>query len=207
MGLAGLEADAAEPSTPTRVYVPTGRLAGPGPVLPEPTVRIRTPLAEVTEDGAWRRFPPGYVPPTESRIRAAPEPPEARGAAPFLTGLATVDPVRPGHRRLPEGTAGRAADRVVFLLGPEASRWTDHDAERGAVNGLTPLSDSLLAGTDGERFVPAPRIADDRAPAPSVASSFVRGDPVDRRVSWGGGARGGGGAAAPARAPPPPPGA
>ncbi|MFB7026222.1 MULTISPECIES: hypothetical protein [unclassified Streptomyces] len=159
--LAGLEAGMAELSVPTRVYVAAGRLTGPEPALPELAARIRTLLAEVAEDEAWRRFLPGYVPPATPGIRAALEPLEPREAAAFLTRLATVDLVWPSHRHLPAETAERGAARVASLLGPEAAWWTNHDAECGAVNGLTPLFDSLLAGTDGEHFVLALQIADD----------------------------------------------
>nr|WTB28465.1 hypothetical protein OG781_01765 [Streptomyces sp. NBC_00830] len=85
---------------------------------------------------------------------------ETHGAA-FLAQVAAVDLVWPSHRHLPVETAERAADRVVSLLGSAARWWTNHDAGCGAVNGLTPLFDSLLAGTDGEHFTLALQIADD----------------------------------------------
>lgn len=79
----------------------------------------------------------------------------------LLAGVAVDDLVWPSHRHLPIEAAERAADRVVSLLGPEAGWWTNHDTGCGAVNGLTPLRDSLLAGTDGEHFALALQIADD----------------------------------------------
>ncbi|WP_194235904.1 hypothetical protein [Streptomyces sp. CB01881] len=104
---------------------------------------------------------PHQAPPSVPGICAALEPVEAHGAASFLARVAAVDLVWPSHRHLPAETAGRAAGRVVSLLGPEAGWWTNHDAGCGAVNRLTPLFDSLLAGTDGEHFVLALQIADD----------------------------------------------
>lgn len=159
--LTELEAGMAELSTPVRVYVATGRFAEPDPDLPELAARIRTLLAEVAVDEAWRRFLPGYTPPSAPEICAALEPVETHDAAAFLARVAAVDLVWPNHQHLPVEAAERAADRVVSLLGPEASWWTNHDAGCGAVNGLTPLFDSLLAGTDGEHFVLALQIADD----------------------------------------------
>ncbi|MFF1410545.1 hypothetical protein ACFVX6_12290 [Streptomyces sp. NPDC058289] len=151
----------AELSTPMRVYVAAGRFVEAEPDLPELAARIRTLLAGVAVDEAWRRFLVGYAPPSVPEICAALEPVETHGAAAFLVGVAAVDLVWPDHRHLPIEAAERAADRVVSLLGPEAAWWTNHDAGCGAVNGLTPLFDSLLAGTDGEHFVLALQIADD----------------------------------------------
>ncbi|MFD8544572.1 hypothetical protein [Streptomyces sp. NPDC059649] len=159
--LAGLEVGMAELSTPMRVYVAAGRFTEPEPDLPELAARIRLLLAEIAADEAWRRFLPGYAPPPVREICAALEPVEMHEAAAFLAGLAAVDLVWPSHRHLPAEVAERAADRVVSLLGPEASWWTNHDAGCGAVNGLTPVFDSLLAGTDGEHFALALQIADD----------------------------------------------
>ncbi|MEV5238426.1 hypothetical protein AB0K89_04755 [Streptomyces cinnamoneus] len=156
-----LEAGMAELSTPVRVYVAAGRFTEPDPDLPELAGRIRTLLAAVAVDEAWRRFLSGYAPPSVPEICAALEPVETHEAAAFLARVAGVDLVWPSHRHLPAATAERAADRVVSLLGPEASWWTNHDAGCGAVNGLTPLFDSLLAGTDGEHFALALQIADD----------------------------------------------
>ncbi|MFI2077236.1 MULTISPECIES: hypothetical protein [Streptomyces] len=159
--LSELEAGMAELSTPMRVYVAAGRFTEPDPDLPELAARIRTLLAVVAADEAWRRFLPGYAPPSVPEICAALEPVETHGVAAFLALVAGVDLVWPGHRHLPVETAEPAADRVVSLLGPEASWWTNHDAGCGAVNGLTPLFDSLLAGTNGEHFALALQIADD----------------------------------------------
>ncbi|MFD8611713.1 hypothetical protein [Streptomyces sp. NPDC059631] len=159
--LAGLEAAMAELSTPPRVYVAAGRFAEPEPGLPELAARIRAQLAVVVADASWRRFLRGYVPPSDAEIRAALEPLAAGEAAPFLARVAAVDLLWPDHRHLPAETAGRAARRVVSLLGPGADWWTNHDVSCGAVNGLTPLFDSLLAATDGRHFVLALQIADD----------------------------------------------
>lgn len=159
--LAELEVGMAELSTPRRVYVAAGRFTEPEPDLPEPAARIRTLLAAIVADDAWRRYLPRYAPPSIPEICAALEPVETHGAASFLAQVAAVDLVWPSHRHLPVETAERAADRVVSLLGPAATWWTNHDAECGAVNGLTPLFDSLLAGTDGQHFTLALQIADD----------------------------------------------
>lgn len=159
--LAELEAGMADLSTPMRVYVAAGRFTEPEPDLPELAARIRTLLAVIAADDAWRRFLPGYSPPSVPEICASLEAVETHGAASFLAQVATVDLVWPSHRHLPVETAERAADRVASLLGPAARWWTNHDTECGAVNGLTPLFDSLLAGTDGEHFTLALQIADD----------------------------------------------
>lgn len=151
----------AELATPMRVYVVAGRFGEAGADLPELAGRIRALLGVVAADEAWERFLPGYVPPTVPQICAALEPLETHEAAAFLAELASVDLVWPSHRHLPAETAARAAERVVSLLGPEGSWWTNHDAACGAVNGLTPLFDSLLAVTDGEHFAVALQIADD----------------------------------------------
>ncbi|MFC5172087.1 hypothetical protein [Streptomyces mutomycini] len=159
--LTELEAGMAELSTPMRVYVAAGRFTEPEPDLPELAARIRTLLAAIAADDAWRRFLPGYTPASVPEICASLEAVETHGAASFLAQVAAVDLVWPSHRHLPVETAKRAADRVVSLLGPTAGWWTNHDAECGAVNGLTPLFDSLLAGMDGQHFTLVLQIADD----------------------------------------------
>ncbi|MGW3689794.1 hypothetical protein [Streptomyces sp. NPDC005125] len=159
--LAELEASMAELSTPTRVYVAAGRFTEPEPDLPELAARIRTLLAAIAADDAWKRFLPGYAPPSVPEICAALEAVETHAAASFLAQVSAVDLVWPSYRHLPVETAERAADRVVSLLGSAATWWTNHDAGCGAVNGLTPLFDSLLAGTDGEHLTLALQIADD----------------------------------------------
>ncbi|WP_327579801.1 hypothetical protein [Streptomyces sp. NBC_00145] len=159
--LAELEAVMAELSTPMRVYVAVGRFDEPEPDLPELAARICTLLAAIAADEAWRRFLPGYTPPSVPEICAALEPVETHEAASFLAQVAAVDLLWPSHRHLPVEPAERAAGRVVSLLGAEASWWTNHDVACGAVNGLTPVFDSLLAGTDGEHFALALQIADD----------------------------------------------
>ncbi|MFE5791171.1 hypothetical protein ACFQ8C_01215 [Streptomyces sp. NPDC056503] len=159
--LPALRACVAELATPARVYVAAGRFSESDPDLPELVARVRVLLAEMAADEAWRRFLPGYVPPPVPEISAALEPLETDEAAPFLARLAAVDLYWPSHRHLPEDVAGRAADRVVSLLGPDAVWWTNHDEACGAVNGVTPFFDSLLAGTDGEHFVVALQVADD----------------------------------------------
>ncbi|WP_037873524.1 MULTISPECIES: hypothetical protein [unclassified Streptomyces] len=159
--LADLEAAMAQLCTPARVYVAAGRFAEPEPGLPQLAARIRAQLAVVAADESWRRFLRGYVPPSVAEIRAALEPLAAGEAADFLARVAAVDLLWPDHRHLPAETAGRTARRVVSLLGPGTDWWTNHDASCGAVNGLTPLFDSLLAATDGRHFVLALQIADD----------------------------------------------
>ncbi|MEU2658674.1 hypothetical protein ABZ615_25575 [Streptomyces sp. NPDC007325] len=159
--LAELRGWLGELSTPSRVFVAAGRFTEPDPDLPELAARVRDLLARTATDEAWRRFLPGYVPPPVPRLCAALEPLEAAEAVPFLTTLATVDLLWPSHRHRPAEAAARAADRVVTLLGPAGSWWTNHDAACGAVNGLTPLFDSLLAGTDGRHYALALQIADD----------------------------------------------
>ncbi|MEU9123679.1 hypothetical protein AB0C96_28075 [Streptomyces sp. NPDC048506] len=159
--LAELQAGMAELSTPMRVYVAAGRFTEPEADLPELAARIHTLLVAIAADEAWRRFLAGYAPPSVPEICAALEPVETHRTASFLAQVAAVDLLWPSHRHLPIESAERAAERVVSLLGSEASWWTNHDAECGAVNGLTPLFDSLLAGTDGEHFALALQIADD----------------------------------------------
>ncbi|MFD3437154.1 hypothetical protein ACFWU3_06580 [Streptomyces sp. NPDC058685] len=159
--LAELEACMAELSTPTRVYVAAGRFSEPDPDLPELAARIRTLLCAVAADEAWQRLLPGYTAPSVPEICASLEPMETHGAASFLARVAAVDLLWPSHQHLPRESAERAAEQVVSTLGSEASWWTNHDVEGGAVNGLTPLFDSLLAGTDGEHFALALQIADD----------------------------------------------
>ncbi|MER7518293.1 hypothetical protein [Streptomyces sp. NPDC126499] len=159
--LAELEAAAAELATPTRVYVSAGRFAEPEAGLPELAARIRAVLGVIATDDAWNRFLPGYAPPSVPEIHDALEAVETHATPAFLAELASVDIVWPSHRHLPADVAERAAARLVSLLGPEASWWTNHDTECGAVNRLTPLFDSLLAGTDGRHFALLLQIADD----------------------------------------------
>ncbi|MEW5529205.1 hypothetical protein [Streptomyces virginiae] len=159
--LAELEAGMAELSTSMRVYVAAGRFTDPEAGLPELAARIRALLAAIAADDAWRRFLPGYAPLPVPEICAALESLETHRAASFLAQVAAVDLIWPSHRHQPVESAERAAARVVSLLGPGAGWWTNHDVECGAVNGLTPLFDSLLAGTDGEHYALALQIADD----------------------------------------------
>ncbi|MFC7307087.1 hypothetical protein ACFQVC_23020 [Streptomyces monticola] len=159
--LAGLQAGMAELSTPLRVYTAARRFTEPDPGLPELAARIRGLLAEVAADEEWRRFLSGYAPPSVPAVCAALEPVETHEAAAFLAQVAAVDLLWPGHRHLSAEVAAQAAGRVVSLLGPDAAWWTNHDTECGAVNGLTPLFDSLLAGTDGRHFALLVQIADD----------------------------------------------
>ncbi|MFK3731487.1 hypothetical protein ACI2LJ_14640 [Streptomyces sp. NPDC088090] len=159
--LAGLRACAAELATPVRVYVAAGRFTEPDPDLPELAARLGLLLAEMAADEAWRRFAPGYVPPPVPELCAALEPLEPHEAAPFLARLAAVDLYWPTHRHLPAEVADRAAGRAVSLLGPDGSWWTNHDASCGAVNGVSPFVDSVVAGTDGEHYVVALQVAPD----------------------------------------------
>ncbi|MFE6222803.1 hypothetical protein [Streptomyces sp. NPDC057854] len=159
--LADLRASVAELATPSRVFVVAGRFTEPDPDLPELAERIRRVLAAVAADETWRRFVPGYVPPPVREICAVLEPLEPVEAAPFLARLATVDLYWPTHLHMPVDAAERAADRVVRLLGPDGSWWTNHDASCGAVTGLTAFYDSLLAGTDGTHYAVALQVADD----------------------------------------------
>ncbi|MFF5503383.1 hypothetical protein [Streptomyces roseolus] len=159
--LPALRASMAELATPARVYVAAGRFTGADPDLPELAAEVRAVLARMAADEAWARFLPGYVPPPVPELCAALEPLETDEAAPFLARLAAVDLYWPTHRHLPADVAERAADRVVSLLGPDASWWTNHDEAAGAVTGVTPFFDSLLAGTDGEHFAVALQVADD----------------------------------------------
>ncbi|MEV7536138.1 hypothetical protein [Streptomyces hydrogenans] len=159
--VAGLRAAMAELATPARVYVAAGRFTEPEPDLPELAGRIGLLLAEMAADEAWRRFAPGYVPPPVPELCAALEPLETHEAAPFLARLATVDLYWPSHRHLSAEVAARAAERAVSLLGPDGSWWTNHDEACGAVNGVSPFLDSVVAGTDGEHFVVALQVAPD----------------------------------------------
>ncbi|MER0477437.1 hypothetical protein ABR737_03540 [Streptomyces sp. Edi2] len=122
--LAELEAGMAELSTPMRVYVAAGRFTEPEADLPQLAARIRTLLVAITTDEAWRRFLPGYAPPSVPEICAALEPVDTHRAAPFLAQVAAVDLLWPSHRHLPAESAEPAADRVVSLLGSKASWWT-----------------------------------------------------------------------------------
>ncbi|MEU1487528.1 hypothetical protein [Streptomyces sp. NPDC005752] len=119
--LAELKAGMAELSTPMRVFVAAGRFTEPEPDLPELAAQIRTLLASVAADDAWRRFLCRYAPPSVPEVCAALEAVETHAAASFLARLATVDLVWPSHRHLPVETAERAAARVVSLLGPAAT--------------------------------------------------------------------------------------
>ncbi|MFB7105434.1 hypothetical protein [Streptomyces hydrogenans] len=159
--VAALRAAMAELATPARVYVAAGRFTESEPDLPELAGRIGLLLAEMAADEAWRRFAPGYVPPPAPELCAALEPLETREAAPFLVRLATVDLCWPSHRHLSAEVAARAAERAVSLLGPDGSWWTNHDEACGAVNGVSPFLDSVVAGTDGEHFVVALQVAPD----------------------------------------------
>ncbi|MDQ8705203.1 hypothetical protein RCO28_22280 [Streptomyces sp. LHD-70] len=148
-------------ATPHRVYVTAGRFTEPDPDLPELAARIRALLDMVAADEPWQRYLHRYRPAPVPQLCAALEPVETHAVAAFLAQVVAVDLVWPSHRHLPAEAAERGAARVVSLLGAEASWWTNHDEDCGAVNGLTPLFDSLLAGTDGEHFVLALQIADD----------------------------------------------
>ncbi|MGY4918923.1 hypothetical protein ACWD9K_27480 [Streptomyces sp. 900116325] len=86
--LAELEAGMAELSTPMRVYVAAGRFTEPDPDLPELAARIRTLLATIAADDAWRRFLPGYTPPSVPEICAALEAVETHGAASSMRAAA-----------------------------------------------------------------------------------------------------------------------
>lgn len=151
-----------ELSTAMRVYVVSGRFTEAEPDLPELAARIRALLlGAVVPDPAWARYLSGYTPPGVEELASVLEPVETREAAAFLAGVASVDLLWPNHHHTPSQGALRAATRAVSLLGPEATWWTNHDAEGGAVYGLTPLCDSVIAGTDGEYFAIALQIADD----------------------------------------------
>ncbi|NBE50680.1 hypothetical protein GUY60_04405 [Streptomyces sp. YC537] len=156
-----LAANLSELSTPMRVFVAAGRFTEADPDLPELAARIRELLATAAADEAWQRFLPTYTPPPVPQLCAALEPVESHNAAPFLAQVAGADLLWPSHRHLSAEVAERAAHRVVSLLGPECTWWTNHDTECGAVNGLTPVFDSLLAGTDGEHYALALQLADD----------------------------------------------
>ncbi|MFC8594974.1 hypothetical protein [Streptomyces atroolivaceus] len=148
-------------STEGRVYVRAGRYAESAPDMAELTAQIRALLTQVFEDPAWKRFLAPAVPPAAGAVEGSLELIEAGTAAGLLTSVASVDIVWPSHALMDHAVAARTAKRVVSLFGSDATWWTNHDSDCGAVNLLTPVFDSLIAGTDGTYYAIAVQVADD----------------------------------------------
>ncbi|MFJ8884871.1 hypothetical protein ACIRJR_15880 [Streptomyces sp. NPDC102402] len=148
-------------TTGGRVYVRTGRYTEAAADMGELTAQIHELLVQVFEDESWRRFLSPAEPMPPRSIEASLEPVEGDAAAALLASLASVDIVWPSHRLLDREVALRTAAHAVSLLGDGATWWTNHDAHCGATNLVTPVFDSLVAGTDGEYYVMALQVADD----------------------------------------------
>ncbi|MER6721370.1 hypothetical protein [Streptomyces halstedii] len=148
-------------STEWRVYVSAGRFTERQPGIGELAAHIRELLGLIAADEAWARYLASYELISALGIESALERIAVRDAAEFMASVATVDIVWPAHHLMDPDGARRAARRVVALLGDSAAWWTNHDAECGAVNGLTPVFDSLVAGANDEYYVLVIQVADD----------------------------------------------
>lgn len=149
-------------ATDARVFVSYGQFTEEDADIRELAAQISTLLTDVVfVDDAWKRFFARCEPMAVSDIGHALEPLENHDAAAFMARIAAVDIIWPSHRLMDDDKARQAASRVVALLGQEATWWTNQDVECGAVNGITPAFDSLIAGTNGEYFAIALQVADD----------------------------------------------
>ncbi|MER5552873.1 hypothetical protein ABT001_14520 [Streptomyces sp. NPDC002793] len=145
----------------SRVYVRVGRFAEAFPDITELTTQIHGLLGSVFDDVAWKRFLMVQELPTPLRIVHSLEPIEVDEAAAFMVSVATRDIVWPSHRLMDNDVAAFAAKQVVGLLGQGSTWWTNHDSDCGATNSVTPVFDSLIAGTNGEVFAMMIQVADD----------------------------------------------
>ncbi|MEU1211378.1 hypothetical protein ABZ424_02735 [Streptomyces sp. NPDC005790] len=145
----------------SRVYVRVGRFAEAAPDMTELTIQIHELIAHVFDDPAWKRFFMAQEPLTPLSIEYSLEPIEVDEAAAFMVSVATSDIVWPQHRLMDSERAVHAAEQVVSSLGQDATWWTNHDSDCGATNSVTPVFDSLIAGTNGRVFAMMIQVADD----------------------------------------------
>ncbi|SEL14233.1 hypothetical protein SAMN05414137_10644 [Streptacidiphilus jiangxiensis] len=117
-------------------------------------------LAEQVHELVAEIHPPGAEAPDGARIEAALVPLTAEAAVEAMTALAADDLVRPRHALKDREVARDAVTRIVHILGPTASWWTN---QRGGgwdpVTGFT--FDGVVAGGNGAYFVVLLQVGED----------------------------------------------
>ncbi|MYS80627.1 hypothetical protein [Embleya scabrispora] len=156
-------------STPNLVFVASGCFAEPDADMPELAAEIGAVIERLMDDHwkdhVWPRPRPGEYSGIRHAVRIAGslEPLDDRAAAvESMAELAAVDLVWSPAEIMDRDVARDAAARVVTLLGPDATWWTNRVADDGSVNGVTPCTfDGLIAGTDGTHFAILIQVGED----------------------------------------------
>ncbi|MFH8973565.1 hypothetical protein [Streptomyces sp. NPDC017890] len=146
------------------VYVSAGRLpaAGPAPDEPRPLVSAVAvevyALARRLHEEDWQRY--GSDPVPVEQVEASLVPWDAPDAAGLMGELASVSLLWPSYAYMDRGEADAVARRVVTALGPDACWWSNRDDF--GVSGVTGATmDTLVTGSDGDRFVLLIHVEDD----------------------------------------------
>lgn len=146
------------------VYVSAGRLSGTGPAPDGPRPLVSAVAAEVhalvrrLHEEYWHRY--GSDPVPVDQVEASLVPWDASDAAALMGELASVSLLWPTHVYMDRGEADAVAQRMVAALGPQACWWSNRDD--GSVSGVTGATmDTLVTGSDGDRFVVLIQVEDD----------------------------------------------
>ncbi|MDG4858761.1 hypothetical protein P8605_11460 [Streptomyces sp. T-3] len=109
----------------------------------------------------WQRYASDEKTPSVPEIEASLQPLDAAAAIVTMTRLAAQDLVWPGHQHMDRDQAHRAALRIVDLLGPDATWWTNQedDSSWTAVTACT--FDGVIAGSNGEQFMVLIQVGED----------------------------------------------
>jgi hypothetical protein len=106
----------------------------------------------------WHRY--GSDPVPVGQVEASLVPWDASDVTALMGELASVSLLWPSHAYMDRGEADAVARRVVAALGPRARWWSNRDD--AGVSGVTGTTmDTLVAGSDGDRFVVLIQVEDD----------------------------------------------
>lgn len=143
------------------VYVSAGRLprTAPAPDGPRPLVAAEVhALVRRLHEEYWHRY--GSDPVPVGQVEASLVPLDASDATALMGELASVSLLWPSHAYRDRDEADAVARRVVAALGPRARWWSNRDDV--GVSGVTGTTmDTLVTGSDGDRFVVLIQVEDD----------------------------------------------
>ncbi|MFF6809862.1 hypothetical protein ACFZAG_08250 [Streptomyces sp. NPDC012403] len=143
------------------VYVSAGRLprAAPAPEGPRSLVaaEVHALVCRLHEEH-WHRY--GSDPVPVGQVEASLVPWDASDATVLMRELASVSLLWPSHAYRDRDEADAVARGVVAALGSGACWWSNRDD--GSVSGVTGAAmDTLVTGSDGDRFVVLIQVEDD----------------------------------------------
>ncbi|MEW2074602.1 hypothetical protein ACH4FA_13870 [Streptomyces sp. NPDC017966] len=143
------------------VYVSAGRLprTAPAPEGPRPLVAAEVhALVRRLHEEYWHKY--GSDPVPVGQVEASLVPWDASDATALMGELASVSLLWPSHAYMDRGEADAVARGVVAALGSGACWWSNRDDV--SVSGVTGATmDTLVTGSDGDRFVVLIQVEDD----------------------------------------------